>query len=939
MSAPLEGLLPETTYHFRLCAESEAVAPPGNCGPDTTFTTRPPVEIGAQWASEVAARSATLRATVDPLGVEGSWWIEYGTSPAYGHSTEARGCPPTSGPLSLAAAFTGLEPATTYHYRFAASDKREVEEGGEMVTRTFTAHGPDRSFTTQLAGLGFTLADSRAWELVSPADKHGGEVAVGAGGEGHLQAAADGEALAYLSIGSLEGAPAGSRQPERSSVLSRRGAGGAWSSEDLTPPNAAVVPLVTGNGYEYKLFSSDLSAALLEPRSGTPLSPAASERAPYLRDDSTPPAYTPLLSGCPLPPAPCPPAVEAAADVPAGTVFGLAPLVAGLSAARIEGATADLGHVVLSSAVPLAAGAANGSLYEWTAAAPPSGRLTPISVPPGGGDAVKAGLGSGEYSVRGAIAARGSRVFWSALSVGGVMTGLYLRDTALGQTVRLDEEQPGAFGTGKAEPIFQGANTAGTVAFFTDTQNLTEDANEAGADLYRWQAEGLGGCESASGCLQDLSAATLNPEDPFESAEVQGIAAGIGEDATRIYFVARGVLAANTVDHGAGPTQASPGEPNLYLWREGEGTRFIATLSEEDEHDWGRGNGDQRSYTFPAAYQSAAASPSGRYLAFMSERSLTGYDNRDAGSGGAAQEVFRYDAEADGGAGRLICASCNPSGGRPAGVDGYKVPGTAPFYDPQQLWGNGRLLAAVLPDATKVGVGSGISLHRPRAVQDDGRLYFNSADPLVPADSNGNQWDVYQYEPEGEGGCTASSEDAGTARSAGGCVSLISSGTAEGESAFTDASVGGNDVFFWTDAQLSVLDKDHVTDVYDARVGGVPATLNPQAECQGEACQPPASQSRFQTPSTVTHHGPGNLKEKGTASRCAGPARKARRLSRRTKRMRRAGRRLARRGAAAKSKRLRRKAGRLARRAKRQSNQASRCRRRAHVRHNRRRNR
>ena len=153
--------------------------------------------------------------------------------------------------------------------------------------------------------------------------------------------------------------------------------------------------------------------------------------------------------------------------------------------------------------------------------------------------------------------------------------------------------------------------------------------------------------------------------------------------------------------------------------------------------------------------------------------------------------------------------------------------------------GAGQGLAAVLPDATKLGVVTA-SLYRSRAVQDDGRLFFNSADPLVAADSNGSRWDVYEYEPEGEGSCTASSGDAATARSAGGCVSLISSGSAEGEAAFLDASEGGRDVFFFTPARLSVSDEDGVTDVYDARTEGVPARLEPHAECQGEACQPPA---------------------------------------------------------------------------------------------------
>ncbi len=41
---------------------------------------------------------------------------------------------------------------------------------------------------------------------------------------------------------------------------------------------------------------------------------------------------------------------------------------------------------------------------------------------------------------------------------------------------------------------------------------------------------------------------------------------------------------------------------------------------------------------------SSRVSPDGRYLAFMSERPLTGYDNTDAVSGQPDEEVFLYDA-------------------------------------------------------------------------------------------------------------------------------------------------------------------------------------------------------------------------------------------------------------------------------------------------------
>jgi hypothetical protein len=124
-------------------------------------------------------------------------------------------------------------------------------------------------------------------------------------------------------------------------------------------------------------------------------------------------------------------------------------------------------------------------------------------------------------------------------------------------------------------------------------------------------------------------------------------------------------------------------------------------------------------------------------------------------------------------------------------------------------------------------------------VLDNGRVFLNVVDSLVSADSNGT-WDVYQYEPAGLGSCGASGS-AMVSRLAGGCVGLISSGTAEGDATFFDASVSGNDVFFLSPAQLSVLDVDTLDDVYDARDGvlgrSLPAPFVPSGRCHADQRQ------------------------------------------------------------------------------------------------------
>jgi len=800
----------------------------------------PPL-VGAAYASEVTSDSAVLNAQINPGSFEATYWFEYGPADC---SVNVCASIPLGGEsigdgdslVAVSQAISGLQPGTAYHYRVVAGNEKGSEVGPESG---------DHVFTTQTDVLDFQLSDSRAWEMVSPPNKHGG-VLLG-NWPGLIQASEDGNALAYLSKGPVLAATGGNRSLEPSTTLARRSASG-WSSEDVMPPNEQVTPIPLGMQGEYKLFSPNLERALLEPLSGTPLSPEASERTPYVRENTDPPLYTPLVTG-----------KEGFANVPPGTEFGGD---AAFPKVRVAGATPSLEYVVVRSPVPLSGPEdPAGSLYEWTA-----GQLRPVNVLPSaeGGGMIAANnlVGSGSGSQKHAISDDGSRVFWStgfySLATGNSLTALYMRDTAAEETVRLDVVQPGASGAGTPRPTFQGANPEGTVVFFTDSQQLTEDASPAGFDLYRCE---IPAGSPVSGC-STLTNITAPLEGSGESSEVQGILAGISEDGSTVYFVAKGVLDENPNAEG---DTATVGEPNLYAWS-GSGVRFIARLAPEDSQSWGVFNGSAG----VTPVLNAGSSPSGRYLAFMSQRSLTGYDNRDIASGEPAQEVFRYDGVED----RLDCASCNPSSGVPVAYFDSEYDAEPPLIDPRELW-NERLLAAVLPQPSIIEVGN-LSLYRPRFMLDNGRVFFNAFDSLVSGDSNG-EWDIYQYEPTGVGGCSASSGDAGTAKTAGGCVSLMSSGTAKEEAALLDTSATGDDVFFLTSARLAVTDVDDELDVYDARVDGVTAVKPPVTECSGESCRPlVVSPAQVSPHGSAAFNGPGNLEEGKPGKTCPKGKRKVR---------------------------------------------------------------
>jgi hypothetical protein len=788
-------------------------------------------------ALDVTADSATLRGWVDPNTISTTYRFEYGLGDcAVGGCTSV----PVGGgkvgdgedPVQVSQPISGLESGTTYHYRIVAENTlHEVTEG------------PDTTLTTQPFGLGFDPIDHRVWEMVSPIDKHGGLVT--GPSQGILQAARDGNGLAYLSKGPIVADPDGNRSLELSSVIAKRDAAG-WATRSISPANHRIIPFVGGEGSEFRLFTPDLTKALVEPRDGTLLSPEASERTAYVWHDGDPPVFEPLLTG-----------KEGFANVPPGTEFG-GGQGSNVSPVAAAGASADLRYVALQSEVPLTLDSppnAGVVLYLW------SGRhLEPLSILPaaeGGGFSFNAMLGSKAGSVKNAISQDGSRVFWapgSYFNTLSSLSALYMRDIVAEQTIRLDVPQPDASGDGPSEPRFEGANPEGTVVYFSDTRRLTADASSEGRDLYR--------CELPIGSLEEGCASLLDLTAPLpgsgEKAELPGVSLGISEDGSHAYFVARDVL--DTTPNQRSVT-AVAGKPNLYSWQQGTGVRFLSTLDEKDSTSWGF----SRSPYPVGSFLSAAVSPSGRYLTFMSQRSLTGRENLSAEEGIPVQEVFRYDAVTD----ALDCISCNPSGAAPEA----EIPALQAPVDAQEQWSRAELfVAATLPPPNAVQLGD-TSLYRPRTTLDNGRVFFNAFDSLVPGDSNG-QWDVYQYEPTGVGGCTAASGDAATVATAGGCVSLLSSGTAEEETAFLDASESGDDVFLLTPAQLSAADPDEELDVYDARVDGTAATLPSRSECQGESCQAGAGAPDDPTPGTATFTGPGDLKP--ASKRCPRGKRKVR---------------------------------------------------------------
>ena len=463
---------------------------------------------------------------------------------------------------------------------------------------------------------------------------------------------------------------------------------------------------------------------------------------------------------------------------------------------RYAGASADFSRLVfedLNDSGTLSPEALGGGSNLYASVA---GYVTAVNILPGATtstpDAVFGGpaTGEGNPDFSHVISADGSRIFWTDLNSGPDEDRIYVRENGT-STVAVSE--------GAAQ--FWAASADGRYVLYTE-----------GERLLRFDVD-----SNASGEAREVLAGG--------GAEVQGVL-GTSKDGDYVYFAADGDLAPG----------AQSGQPNLYVLHNAssgwESPRFVATLQPSDgtglemlrqngglSGDWVAGLGNR----------TAEVTPDGHGLVFMSRASLPavgfpdGYDNERLG------EVYMYQAA---GGGRLYCVSCSSSGEPPqtnaviTGGGGEGDEGVAAFL-PVNFAGT----------------------YQPRWISEDGgRVFFDSTEPLVPADTNG-QLDVYEWEPQGEGNCTQSD----------GCVYLLSGGHEKSASYFIDASSNGDNAFIATAERLVPQDQNENYDLYDARVGGV--NLIPEAAgCTGAGCQgAAAAQSGVVAPASATFTGSGNL--------------------------------------------------------------------------------
>jgi hypothetical protein len=789
------GLLPLTNYTFCLVATNENGS---TFGPGVSFETKrvaPAVE--GESFLDVGSSSAQLNAEVNAENVSSEYSFEYATgaeytaSAKYGSVTPAASFGSGHEAVGAPAQLTGLAPGTEYDFRVA------VRNTSGEVTR-----GQNVKFSTLPIGV-LNLPDGRVFERVSPVDDGQSEVytpdafglelprSEGVFAEYHAGGTANEFAVSVDGDGVVyPGAATGGGKSESNDYLATRLPGGGWQQVDIEPAGRF--------GAGYFAFSSDLSVGILRALSEhagveeglPPLSPEAPGHGYdiFYKHGLEGERYEPFITKA-----------DSLHRTPEGP-----------SQLRIvfEGAPADFSQVFFGANDALTSDAIEVEHDQYDRYNPENlydmaeGQLSLVNVLPNGSSEPSAVFGAPCISHD---------------------NGPFCFEPDAG---RPEQEQGG-----ESADLSRAVSVDGSRAFWTDldTGNLYVREDPASSDAKTVQVNAaIGGAArfwtaSADGSkvfftkglrtyvgeedgeLYEYELETGRTTDLTPGVEVAGVI-GASEDGEYLYYV--------------------DSHDNLNLWHDGTST-FIARLSEADGGEeiepiapYAGATGDW--YT-SLGKRTAEVTPDGRGLVFMSSQSLkaegypSGYHNE------GREEVYAYEAE-DGG--RLFCVSCSRSGEAPP-VGAYGVAAFVPVsweHTEQLKW-----------------------------ISDDGsRVFFDSAEPLVPQDTNG-KLDVYEWERDGTGSCQESM----------GCVYLLSGGQSGSSSWLVGTSASGDDVFIASRAPLVPGDPYDSFAVYDARVGGAQPLASPV--CTGTGCQglPPAPPI-FATPASVTFNGVGNFSPSST---------------------------------------------------------------------------
>jgi len=429
---------------------------------------------------------------------------------------------------------------------------------------------------------------------------------------------------------------------------------------------------------------------------------------------------------------------------------------------------------------------------------------------------------------------------------------------------------------------FQRASRDGRYVYFKTNARLVaaDSSNVNSWDLYRYELPASLDEDPANGTLTRISGGPAGTADPvvtninFDDSNASGVGTPLrylSDDGKRAYFLTSSPIAGADTTPAEGVADGPSGTPgntsvrNLYLFDDTGGSpeyTFITTLpykrstSNQVDPDslnacasssGSYGVGQFQTTSFQARstgeYNCFHGTKSGGDITFFSRGQLTADDTDGAG------DVYVYSLEDD----ELTRVSA-PLPGQQAykcitsvtGVGNVFCNGDFGVNVTGRDFNNGGAVGNL---DTSGGWGRGGYYNVAEDAEGNAMVFFATRAQLIPEDTNGNHWDVYEWSE--------------------GRLSLISPGNTEDDSFYSGNSTDGQDVFIFTSARIDPREIDDSDfDIYDARIGGGFPYTPPPRPCDvlGHQCRGAASQAPALTASpTQNPNGTGNVVPKKCA--------------------------------------------------------------------------